>query len=98
MHFAATYSASSHKADIYINGVFVQEARGTGSLSEDWEGLAAFGRHKGLAGDMVYMDEIMIFSRALSPFEVKNLFGKCNFATAGAGMVIIINLPLSSLT
>ena len=85
MHIAATYSAASSKAGIYINGVLVKEAPGAGSLSEDWEGRAGFGMHKGLAGDMLYIDEIMAYNRALTPFEVKNLFGRCNFVGSGAG-------------
>ncbi|XP_028410253.1 uncharacterized protein LOC114532854 [Dendronephthya gigantea] len=85
VHFAATYSSTSSKAGIYINGVLVKEAPGTGSLSEDWDGQAGFGMHTGLAGDMLYIDEIMAYNRALTPFEVKNLFGKCNFGGNSGG-------------
>ena len=87
VHFAGTYSSAASKAAIFINGVLVQEARGAGSLSEDWDGKAWFGVHKGLAGDMLYIDEIMAYNRALTPFEVKNLFGKCNFGGGGSGKV-----------
>lgn len=92
MHFAATYSAASSKAGIYINGVLIKEAPGAGSLSDDWDGLAGFGMHKGLAGDMLYVDEIMAYSRALTPFEVKNLYGKCNLVGSSTGKFDIVSL------
>lgn len=85
VHFVATYSSTTSKAGIYINGVLVKEAPGTGSLSEDWDGRAGFGMHTGLAADMLYIDEIMAYNRALTPFEVKNLFGKCNFGGSSGG-------------
>ena len=71
----------------------IKEATGAGTLSEDWDGHAGFGMHEGTAGDIVYLDEVLAYSRELSPFEVKNLFGKCNFENKGEGK----NRHLSSL-
>lgn len=82
-HFVATYSAATSKANIYVNGATVKQADGTGYLSDDWDGLAGFGMHRGLPEDFVYIDEIRMFNRALDSFEVKNLFGKCNFVWNG---------------
>ncbi|XP_046845785.1 uncharacterized protein LOC124439570 [Xenia sp. Carnegie-2017] len=82
-HFVATYSAATSKANIYVNGATVKQGDGTGYLSDDWDGLAGFGMHRGLPEDFVYIDEIRMFNRALDSFEVKNLFGKCNFVWNG---------------
>ena len=88
VHLAATYTSAAGEARLYINGDLVKEETGAGSLSEDWDGRASFGIHKGTVSDAVYFDEILAYNRALSPFEVKNLFGKCNFGSSGGGKVV----------
>ena len=55
-----------------------------GALSEDWDGIAAFGRHDSvvIAGKptLDFFDEIEMYDRELSPLEIRQLFMKCSDA------------------
>ena len=53
-----------------------------GRLSEDWDSYAAFGKHSGSVTDVDTLDEVFMYSRELSPFEIKTLYDNCNFGSA----------------
>ena len=82
IHIAVTYSAQSAQAKIYINGNINKQGPGSGRLSEDWDSYAAFGKHQGSVTDIDTLDEVYMYSRQLSPFEVKTLYDNCNFGSA----------------
>ena len=84
MHIAATYSSQSTQAKIYINGNLNKQGFGRGRLSEDWDSYAGFGKHKGATQTVDVLDEIYIYTRELSPFEIRILYDNCNFGTAKA--------------
>ena len=82
IHIAVTYGAQSAQAKIYINGNINKQGPGSGRLSEDWDSYAAFGKHQGSVTDIDTLDEVYMYSRELSPFEVKTLYDNCNFGSA----------------
>ena len=82
IHIAVTYGAQSGQAKIYINGNINKQGPGSGRLSEDWDSYAAFGKHQGSVTDIDTLDEVYMYSRELSPFEVKTLYDNCNFGSA----------------
>ena len=53
-------------------------------MSEDWDSYAGFGKHKGATQTVDVLDEIYIYTRELSPFEIRILYDNCNFGTAKA--------------
>ena len=81
-HIAATYNSTKEIAVIYVNGEIKEGKNGVGALSEDWDGIAAFGRHNGgeVAGkpSLDFFDEIEMYDRELSPLEIRQLFMKCS--------------------
>ena len=83
-HIVGTYSSQSKKAKIYINGNLNKQGVGNGGLlSQDWESYAGFGRHpKGAMQAYDIVDELYMYSRELSPYEVKMLHQACNFGNA----------------
>ncbi|XP_068742646.1 uncharacterized protein [Montipora capricornis] len=81
-HIAATYSIQSGQAKIFINGNLNKQGPGVGRLSEDWDSYAAFGKHSGSVTDVDTLDEVFMYSRELSPFEIKTLYDNCNFGSA----------------
>ena len=82
VHVAATYSMQSGQAKIFINGNMNKQGPGSGRLSEDWDSYAAFGKHTGSVTDIDTLDEVYMYSRELSPFEIKALYDNCNFGSA----------------
>ena len=81
-HIAVTYSVQSGQAKIFINGNQNKQGPGTGRLSEDWDSYAAFGKHAGSVTDVDTLDEVYMYSRELSSFEIKTLYDNCNFGSA----------------
>ncbi|XP_048578921.1 uncharacterized protein LOC5512916 [Nematostella vectensis] len=81
-HIVGTYNDESKRAKIYVNGNLNRVGPGSGHLSEDWDGYAGFGKHQGGMMDYDLLDEIYMFSRELSPFEIKMLYENCNFGNA----------------
>ncbi|XP_012555797.1 uncharacterized protein LOC100204986 isoform X1 [Hydra vulgaris] len=77
-HIAATYDSTKEIAVIYVNGDIKEGANGAGALSEDWDGKAAFGKHFGSNEGYDFFDEIEMFSRELSPLEIRQMFMKCS--------------------
>ena len=81
-HVAATYNSTKEIAVIYVNGEIKEGKNGAGALSEDWDGVAAFGYHNGkdVAGKPLldFFDEIEMYDRELSPLEIRQLFMKCS--------------------
>lgn len=82
VHIAATYSMQSGQAKIFINGNMNKQGPGSGRLSEDWDSYAAFGKHTGSVTDTDTLDEVYMYSRELSSFEIKALYDNCNFGFA----------------
>ncbi|XP_015760646.1 PREDICTED: uncharacterized protein LOC107339825 [Acropora digitifera] len=82
VHVAATYSMQSGQAKVFINGNMNKQGPGSGRLSEDWDSYAAFGKHTGSVTDIDTLDEVYMYSRELSPFEIKALYDNCNFGSA----------------
>ncbi|KAF0992367.1 LOW QUALITY PROTEIN: hypothetical protein HZS_5113 [Henneguya salminicola] len=81
-HIAFTYTFSdSDKGEsrIYINGTLKYRASGSGYISKDWDGYAAIGNDNDGRYFIGYFDDIMIFDRVLSPFEINEKFQECNF-------------------
>ena len=82
MHVAVTYSAVSGQAKVFINGDLNKQGPAAGQLSEDWDSYAAFGKHEGNVADVDTLDEVYMYNRELTPFEVKTLYDNCNFGSA----------------
>ena len=82
MHVAVTYSEKGGLAKVFINGNLNKQGPGTGRLSEDWDSYAAFGKHEGTVTDVDTLDEVYMYNRELSPFEIKTLYDNCNFGSA----------------
>ena len=80
-HIAATYNSTKQIAVIYVNGEIKEGKNGAGALSEDWDGIAAFGQH-GISSSgtktLDYFDEIEMYDRELSPLEIRQIFMKCS--------------------
>ena len=91
IHIAVTYGAQSAQAKIYINGNINKQGPGSGRLSEDWDSYAAFGKHQGSVTDIDTLDEVYMYSRELSPFEVKTLYDNCNFGSAKTRELTCVN-------
>ena len=77
-----TYSDANRQAKVFINGNLNKQGPGSGRLSEDWDSYAAFGKHEGTVMDVDTLDEIYMYNRELSPFEIKTLYDNCNFGSA----------------
>jgi hypothetical protein len=93
VHIVGTYNAQSKQAKVYINSNLIKQGVGSGSLSADWESYAGFGRHpKGAMQAVDILDELYMYSRELSPYEVKMLYQACNFGNARKGMSLILKL------
>lgn len=82
MHIAVTYNEQSGQAKVFINGNLNKQGPASGRLSEDWDSYAAFGKHEGTVTDVDTLDEIYMYNRELTPFEVKTLYDNCNFGLA----------------
>ena len=96
IHIAVTYGAQSAQAKIYINGNINKPGPGSGRLSEDWDSYAAFGKHQGSVTDIDTLDEVYMYSRELSPFEVKTLYDNCNFGSAKTRELTCVNTVADS--
>lgn len=59
----------------------MEEGKGRGKLSVDWDDYAAFGKHENRQSTD-YLDEIYMFNRELEPYEIKTLYDSCNFGAA----------------
>ena len=78
-NIAVTYDSDKEVAVIYVDGDIKEGVNGAGALSEDWDGEASFGKHNSSAGAFDWFDEIYMFSKELSPLEIRTLFMKCSY-------------------
>lgn len=78
-HVTSTYDATSGYAQVFVNGKFVMKGEGVGPLSQDWEGRAGIGEHKGERQLSGAVDEFFISDKALSLHDIKKLMKRCDF-------------------
>lgn len=98
MHIAVTYNEQSGQAKVFINGNLNKQGPASGRLSEDWDSYAAFGKHEGTVTDVDTLDEIYMYNRELTPFEVKTLYDNCNFGLAKTRELLSTKAVISFLS
>lgn len=79
-HVAATYSARTGRAKLYVDTQLIKTELGTGPLSTHWKGKVAIGTDGTLPG---LVDEFYLLNKALSQLDLKDLTELCNL---GSGM------------
>ena len=77
-HIAATYTARTGRAKLYVDAQLIKTEMGTGPLSTHWLGKVAIGADGSLPG---LVDEFYIMNKALSQYDVKDLTELCNLGS-----------------
>lgn len=70
-HLACTYDSDQGLAKVFVDGKLKGSTHGRGYLSQDWGGRAAFGSQEGRKILFGKLDEIYMFTRALSGKEIR---------------------------
>ena len=86
-HVAATYSARTSRATLFVDSQVIKTESGTGLLSTGWQGKVAIGADGSLPG---LVDEFYMMNKALSQNDIKDLTELCNL---GSGMVFYSYTP-----
>lgn len=62
---------------VFVNTALVNQTKGSGYLVQDWSEEAGIGSHKGKRFLNGFVDEVYIFTSALTPHEIKRLACVC---------------------
>lgn len=90
-HIGFTYAVKDEtkgEARLFINGTFKYRSGGEGFISKDWDGFAAIGSDNSENCFIGYVDEFILFDRALNPEEIATIYEKCHFEKYYTGETI----------
>ena len=76
-HVAGVYDSETGVARVYVNARPRASSHGKGLLSQDWDGHAGIGNHKGgrfLKGEI---DEFRIYNKVLTTAAIEDLMRRC---------------------
>lgn len=81
VHVSATYDAHINMSKIILNGAVLDEKKGYGLLSQNWDGEVGIGITEGIRG---LIDEFYMYNHALAASDLSDLSEECN---PGAGKI-----------
>ena len=80
VHLGVTYDAHINMSKIILNGAVLDENKGHGLLSQNWDGEVGIGIPEGVRG---LIDEFYMYNHALAASDLSDLSEECN---PGAGI------------
>ena len=75
IHVASTYDSLTRLAKVVVNGQLLNEAEGSGAISQKWLGDVGIGLLNSFYGNM---DEVYLYDRALTTPEIVELRQNCH--------------------
>ena len=73
------YDAHTGVARVFVNARARASVHGKGLLSQDWDGHAGIGNHKGKRFLNGEIDEFRIYNKVLKRKEIEGLMKRCKF-------------------
>ena len=72
------FVVSTGASKVFVNAVLANQTKATGALAQDWGDHAGIGSHKGSRFLNGSVDEVYVFTSALTPHEIKRLACACS--------------------